>query len=97
MQSNTIEATPALCDEALTEAGRLLVAEVAGVCRPAINWRRVWSNMEKAFCLWCNVRPAIDLVIFDRVVDQVDQDPGSLDAIVFGFLLGADHDARTCL
>ncbi len=89
MQSNTIEATPALCSEALTEAGRLLVAEVGGVCRPVINWRRVWSTMEKAFGLWCEARPAVDLVIFDRVADQVDQDPGSRDAIVFGLLLGA--------
>ena len=89
MQSNTIEATPALCNEALTEAGRLLVAEVGGVCRPTANWRRVWSTMEKAFGLWCDVRPAVDLVILDRVADQMDQDPGSLDAIVFGFLLGA--------
>jgi len=89
MQPNPIESTPAPCNEALTEAGRLLVAEVGGVCRTTTDWRRVWSTMEKAFGLWCGVRPAIDLVIVERVADQMDQGPGSLDAIVFGLLLGA--------
>ncbi len=89
MKPNPIESTPAPCNEALTEAGRLLVAEVGGVCRTTTDWRRVWSTMEKAFGLWCGVRPAIDLVIVERVAEQMDQGPGSLDAIVFGLLLGA--------
>lgn len=93
MQPNTTETTPALCREALTEAGRLLVAEVAGVCRPVkakvADWRRVWSTMEKAFRLWRDVRPAGDLVIFDRIADQMDEGDGELDALVFGLLLGA--------
>ena len=95
MQSTTVEETPTLCGEALTEAGRLLVAEVAGVCRPTMSWRRVWSTMEKAFGLWCDIRPASDLVIFDRISNRMDQGPASLDAIVLGLLLGAfveDHN-----
>ncbi len=100
MPPNTIEKTPPVCGEALTEAGRLLVAEVvracrpagaavAGVRRPAKNWRHVWSTLEKAFGLWRDVRPAGDLVIFDRIADQMDKDEGELDALVFSLLLGA--------
>lgn len=101
MQPHTIEQTPPVCGEALTEAGTLLVATVAGVCRPAgaeaaaavaagvADWRRVWSTLEKAFGLWRDVRPAGDLVIFDRIADLMDRGEGELDALVFGLLLGA--------
>ncbi len=97
MQPNTIEQTPLVCTEALTEAGKLLVAEVAGACRPAAAevaagvayWRRVWSNLEKAFGLWRDLRPVGDLVILDRISDQMDEGEGELDALVFSLLLGA--------
>ncbi len=89
MQPNTIEKTPPVCREALTEAGRLLVAEVARVRRPVKNWWRVWSTMETAFRLWRDVRPAGDLVVFDQIADQMDKGEGELDALVFGLLLGA--------
>ena len=97
MRPNTIEQTPPTCKEALTEAGRMLVAEVAGACRPAgagvaaevADWRRVWSTLEKAFGLWRDVRPVGDLVILDRIADQMDKGEGELDALAFGLLLGA--------
>ena len=100
MQPNTIEKTAPVCGEALTEAGRLLLAEVAGVCRPvraemagvrgpAKDWGRVWSTLEKALSLWRDVRPVGDLVIFDRIADQMDKGEGELDALVFSLLLGA--------
>lgn len=91
MQPNTIEKSAPVCKEALTEAGRLLLAEVVRACGPAgsMNWRHVWSTLEKAFGLWREVRPAGDLVIFDRIADQIDTGVGELDALVFGLLLGA--------
>ncbi len=94
MQPNSIERTPPVCSEALSEAGGLLVAEVSAACRPARarparNWRRVWSTWEQAFGLWRDVRPVGELVSFDRIADQMDQGEGELDAFVFGLLLGA--------
>lgn len=100
MRPETIETTPPACTEALTEAGRLLVAEVSRVCPPAgtgmaaegaagvANWRRVWSTLEKAFGLWRDARPVGDLVIFDRIADQMDESEEEVDALVFGLLLG---------
>lgn len=101
MQPNTIEKTPPVCAEALTEAGRLLIAEVVRACRPAragapagvvagvVDWRRVWSTLEKAFSLWRDMRPVGDLVMLDRIADQMDKGEGELDALVFSLLLGA--------
>lgn len=89
MQPNTIEKTPPVCAEAPTDAGKLLVAEVAGVVRSPNDWHRAWSAMETAFHMWREVRPVADLVMFDRISGQMEKGEGELDAVAFGTLLGA--------
>ena len=95
MQPDIVERGQPICGEALTDAGRLVVAEVTAASYPTRDWWSVWSKMEKALGVWSGLRPASDLVKFDRIADQLNESKEELDALVFGLLLGTfieDHD-----